>query len=287
MGNLDRTHQGGQASGLFPGPTLGEAVQQAAAEGIAAARGVDHVIRFNAWDGDTLTVGINISAVGAQGDNQGLHQRRQLFQGLAGAFRQQLGFVVIHRAPVGEFQEGQQFLAVEHRQALARIENEGDAGCLELLRVGQHAVAAVGGDDAELGVLNVANGIEVGMVHGARMEGGDLVVVQVGGDEGLGGKAAGHLPHMIGGKAKLLEAVHVGGGVVADSGHDAGFAAQQLEVVGDVAGAAAELAAHVRHQEGDVEDMNLLGQDVVLELVVEHHDGVVGHGAADNGFAHV
>ena len=59
------------------------------------------------------------------------------------------------------------------------------------------------------------------------------------------------------------------------------LAAQQLQVVGDVAGAAAEFAAHVRHQEGHVQDVDLFRQDVVLEVVVEHHDGVVGHGAAD------
>jgi hypothetical protein len=86
---------------------------------------------------------------------------------------------------------------------------------------------------------------------------------------------------MAGVQPELLQAVHVGRAVVADGGHDQRLAAEQLEVVGDVAGAAAELAPHVRHQEGDVEDVDLLRQDVVLEAVAEHHDGVVGHGAAD------
>jgi hypothetical protein len=113
------------------------------------------------------------------------------------------------------------------------------------------------------------------------MEGGDLVVVEVGGDEGLGGEAAGHVPDVGGVEPELLEAVHVGRAVVADGGHDQRLAAEQLEVVGDVAGAAAELAPHVGHQEGDIEDVDLLGQDVVLEAVAEHHDGVVGHGTAN------
>jgi hypothetical protein len=43
----------------------------------------------------------------------------------------------------------QQFLAVEHRQPLAGVEDEGHAGVGELLRVLQHAVAAVRRDDAE------------------------------------------------------------------------------------------------------------------------------------------
>ena len=45
--------------------------------------------------------------------------------------------------------------------------------------------------------------------------------------------------------------------------------------------AAAEFAAQVRHQERDVQDVQLVRQDVVLEAVAEHHDGVVGDGAAD------
>ena len=40
--------------------------------------------------------------------------------------------------------------------------------------------------------------------------------------------------------------------------------AQQLEVVGDVARAAAELAPHLRHQEGHVQHVQLVGKDVGL-----------------------
>ena len=68
---------------------------------------------------------------------------------------------------------------------------------------------------------------------------------------------------------------------MADGGHDPRILAQQFEVVGDVAAGAAELAAHVRHHERDVEDMDLVGKDVPLELVRKHHDGVVGQGAAN------
>ncbi len=83
------------------------------------------------------------------------------------------------------------------------------------------------------------------------------------------------------GKAEVLQALRVGREVVAHRRHDQRMAAQQLQVVGDVARAAAVFAAHLRHQEGDVEDVDLFGQDVVLELVLEHHDGVVGHRTAD------
>ena len=72
--------------------------------------------------------------------------------------------------------------------------------------------------------------------------------------------------------------------VLADGRHDQRILAQQLQVVGDVAGGAAVLAAHVRREEADVEDVQLVGEQVVLEAVREHHDGVVGDRAGDEDF---
>ena len=69
--------------------------------------------------------------------------------------------------------------------------------------------------------------------------------------------------------------------VVPDGRHDEGLAAQHVERVGDVAGAAAELAAQLRDEERHVQDVYLVGQDVVLEAILEHHDVVVRDRAAD------
>ena len=80
---------------------------------------------------------------------------------------------------------------------------------------------------------------------------------------------------------QLREILAVRTEILADGRHRDRIAAEQLEVVGDVARAAAELAAHARHQERHVEDVHLVRQDVVLELVLEHHDGVVGERTAD------
>jgi hypothetical protein len=115
------------------------------------------------------------------------------------------------------------------------------------------------------------------------MEGGDLVVVQVGGHERLRGEHVRQFPHLVQADAQALEPRPVGTEILADGRHRDRILAQQLEVVGDVAGAAAELAAHLRHQEGHVQDVHLVRQDVVLEMVLEHHDGVVGQGTADQG----
>jgi hypothetical protein len=115
------------------------------------------------------------------------------------------------------------------------------------------------------------------------MEGGDLVVVVVGGDEGLRREQLVDHLDAIERDALFREPVAVRAEVLAHGRHRDRVAAEQLEVVGDVAGAAAELAAHARHQEGHVEDVHLVRKDVVLELVREHHDGVVGQRAADQG----
>jgi hypothetical protein len=54
-----------------------------------------------------------------------------------------------------------------------------------------------------------------------------------------------------------------------------------LERVGDVAGAAAELAAQGGHQERDVQDVHLIGQDLLREAARKISDGVEGQRAAD------
>ena len=121
------------------------------------------------------------------------------------------------------------------------------------------------------------------MVHGAGVEGGDLIVVQVGGDERLRRQGAGHFAHVRAIQPEALQAIGVRVVIIADGRHDERLSAQQLQAVGDVARASSEFAPQLRHQEGDVQDMDLVGKDVVLEAAVEHHDVVVGHRAADEG----
>src|SRR5690606_17883625 len=69
--------------------------------------------------------------------------------------------------------------------------------------------------------------------------------------------------------------------VLADSRHRQRIGAEQLQIVGDVRRAAAELTPQMRYEERDVQDMDLVGQDVILERILENHDVVVGYGAAD------
>jgi len=145
-----------------------------------------------------------------------------------------------------------QLFAGKHRQPLTRIEDKGDAALRELGRVLHHALLAVRRNDADGDVGRLLHPVLMGKTHGAGMEGGDLVVVHVGGDKGLGRVGSVDLPDMA---AIYAAAVHPGGigvEILADRAHGQGIAAQQMEVVSDVAGTAAEFAAHLGHQETDV-----------------------------------
>ena len=61
------------------------------------------------------------------------------------------------------------------------------ANCVGVL---DHALAPVGGDDAEAISRASRDLVDVRVLHRAGMEGGDLVVIEVGGDEGLRGELA-------------------------------------------------------------------------------------------------
>jgi hypothetical protein len=116
----------------------------------------------------------------------------------------------------------------------------------------------------------------VRQVHRARVECGNLVIIQVGGDECLRGVGIIQHRHVIAPDAVAIHPLGITGKIIADRTHRHRVAAQQLEVVGDIACATTKLAAHVRHQERHIQHMHFVGQDVVPEPVVEHHDGVEG-----------
>ena len=119
---------------------------------------------------------------------------------------------------------------------------------MKLRGVFHHAVAPVGGDDADAHALGVAHMVGVGEVHRARMKRGDLIVVEIGGDERLRGIAVVDEFDVRAVDAAAIHPVAVRPEVVAHRAHRQRLAAQQVEVVGDVARAAAEFAAQIGHQ---------------------------------------
>ena len=237
---------------------------------------VDQLRRRHGRDFKAAVLGIDMGSLAATGHHHGLDPFRQLVGAETGAFFHQPHLVVIEGEPTGLLDELQQVVAVEQGHGLARIENMRDAKSFEIAAVLQHGLPPVRGDDADTDAFRVGHAVQVTVLHCARVEGGDLVVVDVGGYEGLRRELARHVADVAPRNAQGLQVPLVGPEVVADGRHREGFAAQQPQVVGDVAGHAAELAAHFRHQEGHVQDVHLVGQDVLLELVGEHHDGVVG-----------
>jgi hypothetical protein len=113
------------------------------------------------------------------------------------------------------------------------------------------------------------------------MEISDLVIVQVRGNEALRGELAGNALQELGADAELGEARDIRFDVLAHRRHDERVVAQQAQVVRDVPGGAAVFAPHFGSEEADIEDMQLVGQQVVPEAVGEHHDGVVSDRAGD------
>jgi hypothetical protein len=69
--------------------------------------------------------------------------------------------------------------------------------------------------------------------------------------------------------AQLLQPLQVVRAVVAQRGHGQRRAAQRLQAVGDVAGAAAKIAPQRGHQERHVQDVQLVGQDLLGKAALE------------------
>src|SRR3990172_9500508 len=185
MRDLDGTDERGDAAGGFPVHAAPQAIEQAGAIGVTATGRVGDLGNRYHRDFDHAPVGINAGAARAERDDQSLHVSCQFAQGFLGAFLHKFGFVIVERDPGGLLEEGQQIVAVEQRHALSRVEDEGNAGLGELPRMLDHALAPVGRNDAELDAVGVLHAILVRAVHGAGMKRGDLIVVHVGGDEGL------------------------------------------------------------------------------------------------------
>ncbi len=167
-----------------------------------------------------------------------------------------------------------QFIAVEHRHALARIEDQRDAQRHAVGSVLQHAVTAIGSNDRQFDRTGIGHFIFVRVGHRAWMEGGDLVVVGVGGNETLCSVDRFDGAHGFARNTLPIQSLEIVAAIVADRGHDLRITAQQLQIVGDITGATAKVAAHGWHQERDADLVQLIRQQRIRETSRELHDDV-------------
>ncbi|MCY1371445.1 hypothetical protein D9M69_585870 [compost metagenome] len=161
---------------------------------------------------------------------------------------------------------------------------------MQLLRVGQHGLTAIGRDDGQDDVAALGYRVLVRLGHGPRVERGDLVVVTVGHDHGLCGVAVGRRGDMPGVHPQRPQPRQVLLPIATQHGQWHGLGPQLTQAVGDVARAPPVLATQARHQERHIEDVQLAGQDLLGEATLEGHDGVErqgttnedGHGCVSN-----
>jgi hypothetical protein len=169
-----------------------------------------------------------------------------------------------------------QFDAAEHGQALPGVEYERNTRFMKLTGMIEHALAAIRSDNAKADTDGVADPVFMRVVHGARMERGDLVIGQIGRDERLGRVGASNLADMAAIDAQTAQALAVNLKIIPYRRHDHWLARQQFHRVRDIAGATTKLPTHFRNQERDIQDVNLVRQDVISEMVVKDHDAVIG-----------
>ena len=145
----------------------------------------------------------------------------------------------------------------------------------------QHGVAPIGGDDAQAHTFDRTDLDLVGQAHRTRVKGGDLVVVAVGHDHRLRGIGVGHGAHPTGVNAQALQALDVGATVVAQSRHRVSLATELVQAVSDVARAAAIVTAQSRHQKRHIQNVQLVGQDLLGKAPFKIHDGVKSQGSTN------
>jgi hypothetical protein len=152
--------------------------------------------------------------------------------------------------------------------------------------VDRHPVRRVRGDDDVLDVVQHPQVDVTAPRHGAGVKGRDLVVVEIRGDETGGSGDVIAAQHRRRVDPAATEGGSVLGEVVADGGAEQRPLAEQGQGVGDVRGRPAPPLLQLVDQEGDVDQVRLVGKDVVAEPARENHDGVEGDRTGHRNAAH-
>ena len=138
-------------------------------------------------------------------------------------------------------------------------------------------------------MLDVLQGAEVdvgGASHGPGEEGGDLVGGEIGGDEAGGGGNVVAAERRRGVNAGPAQGGAVLGEVAADRRAEHRPLAEEGQRVGDVGPGPAPASLQPVDEEGDVDEVGLLGEDVIAEAPGEDHDRVEGDRTGDCDASH-
>ena len=176
----------------------------------------------------TLTRFPNLATLSPQSHNQPLHGLGDVCCTLTHSLLEHFGLVVIDSHPRGLRDEGLQLLAVEHGKALAWIKNKGDLQIKKLLCMIDHGLLAVWCNDGDLDVMGRINHIQVGMVHGAGVKCGDLIVVTIGHDHRLGRVGVRHLFDELRGDPQTLQSLQINLSILTHGGHGQGLTPEDL-----------------------------------------------------------
>ena len=152
-----------------------------------------------------------------------------------------------------------------------------------IARMLDHAITAVRRHNRQLHLSGIRDLVLMRAAHCTRVKCSDLVVVCIGSDKGLRRVSIADGSNAAPADAQCIKTLHVRRAIHADSRHDQRVAIEQLQVVRDITRAAAKFTAYARHQKCDIDLVQLVGQQCLGEATVERHDGIEGHGAADQG----
>ena len=121
----------------------------------------------------------------------------------------------------------------------------------------------------------------MGFIHCARVKGGDLVIGLISRDHCLRCEGLINLTNVVDLDLQLVQAIEIRQSIAANGGHDDGIPTQKTQVVSNVACTTTEFTAHGGNQEGHIQNVNLVRQDLVLKFALKVHDGVVSNRTAD------
>ena len=120
-----------------------------------------------------------------------------------------------------------------------------------------------------------------GEFHRARMEGGNLIVVEIGRNKALRGQGSRRDDDAAHVNAQLVKPLEVIRSIFAHRRNGHWQAAQQLEVVSDVSGTPTVLPTHAGNEKRDTQRVDTIRKDVILEPTLKNSNRVERDGTTN------